>query len=248
MFGTQNISFQSHSQVMTIKSFFRTFSYCLVCAAMACSSPSDTNSPTPPEAESVDAIKTAQTMKKVLCFGNSLTAGYGLDRDSAFTSILQRRIDSLGWPAEIINAGVSGETTSGGLSRLEWMLNEPIDIFILELGANDGLRGINPAETEKNLQAMIDAVWKKNPNIPIILAGMQVPPNMGDKYIDAFRSIYPRLAEKNQIYLIPFLLQGVAGIPALNQADGIHPNNEGEKIVAEVVWQYLEPVLKKVVN
>lgn len=232
---------------MQIKNFFGLFILGLSLSVVSCGGQTEEKPASNSASETKDSA-TIQPVKKVLCFGNSLTAGYGLDRDSAFTSIIQRKVDSLHLEVEIINAGVSGETTSGGLSRLDWMLNAPIDVFFLELGANDGLRGIDPIETEKNLQAMIDAVWKKNPGIPILLAGMQVPPNMGDKYILAFKDIYPNLAAKNNIHLIPFLLEGVAGNPTLNQADGIHPNIEGEKIVSELVWKHLEPILQQIVN
>jgi acyl-CoA thioesterase-1 len=144
---------------------------------------------------------------------------------------------------QVVNAGVSGETSSGGVGRIEWILNQPVDVFILELGANDGLRGIPVETTAKNLQTIMDSVKSKNPSVKIILAGMQVPPNMGAKYANAFKAIFPTLAEKNKVALIPFLLEGVGGEPALNQADGIHPNEEGHRKVAEVVWQTVGGIL-----
>jgi len=184
------------------------------------------------------------TSKTILFFGDSLTAGYGLDDvNDAFPALIQTKIDSLSLDYIVINSGLSGETTAGGKSRINWVLNQKIDVFVLELGANDGLRGVPLTETIANLQAIIDAVLEKNSNTKIILAGMQLPPNMGQDYITEFKTIFPELAEKNKLDLIPFLLEDVGGIPALNQADGIHPTVEGQKIVAKNVWTVLEPVI-----
>ncbi len=196
-------------------------------------------------AEVSDTIARAGTTGTILFFGNSLTAGYGLDPKQAFPSLIQEKLDSLAKPYTVINAGLSGETTSAGRNRLDWVLNQRTDIFILELGANDGLRGIPLVETRTNLQAIINAVREKNPETEIILAGMQIPPNMGQSYTREFLTIFPEIAEKNQVGLIPFLLEGVAGIPNLNQEDGIHPTAEGHKIVANNVWTVLEPLLSK---
>ena len=189
--------------------------------------------------------KTAAVKKKsIVFFGNSLAAGYGLSPEQAFPALVQKKIDSLGLPYNVINAGVSGETTSGGLTRIDWILEQPIDIFVLELGANDGLRGIpSLSVTRQNLQDMIDRVKTKYPAAKILLAGMQVPPNLGQQYTAEFREMFPQLAEKNAVSLIPFLLEGVGGEPELNQADGIHPNEEGSKIVAENVWKELQKLL-----
>jgi acyl-CoA thioesterase-1 len=143
----------------------------------------------------------------------------------------------------VINSGLSGETTASGKNRINWVLNQKIDVFILELGSNDGLRGIPLKETRKNLQAIIDAVLEKNAGTKIILAGMQIPPNMGEDYITEFKIIFPELAAKNELYLIPFLLKDVGGIPELNQSDGIHPTVEGQKILAKNVWTVLEPII-----
>jgi acyl-CoA thioesterase-1 len=181
--------------------------------------------------------------KTILFFGNSLTAGYGLEPDQAFPALIQERLDSLDMPYKVINAGVSGETSAGGKSRIDWLLKQPVDVFVLELGANDGLRGINPEETYKNLQAIIQKVRAKNPGVQIILAGMQLPPNMGSKYAKEFKEVYTRLKVDEQVALIPFLLKDVGGVPKLNQADGIHPTAEGEKIVVENVWPVLDSVL-----
>lgn len=190
-------------------------------------------------------VKSTDNQRVILFFGNSLTAGYGLDMEQAFPALIQKRIDSLGYPYRVVNAGLSGETTASGKNRIDWVLNTIPDIFILELGANDGLRGLPLEETPKNLQEIIDAVRKVNPDVKIIITGMEVPPNLGKEYTAEFRSIFPYLAKKNNITLIPFLLEGVAGEPELNLSDGIHPNAEGHKIVAETVWKYLNPMLKK---
>jgi acyl-CoA thioesterase-1 len=179
----------------------------------------------------------------VVFFGNSLTAGYGLEQSESFPSLIQEKIDSLGLPYQVVNAGLSGETTASGKNRLDWILNQGVDVFVLELGANDGLRGIPLEETERNLQAMIDLVREKHPRAEIVLAGMKIPPNMGPEYTEAFDDIYPNLAEKNNIALIPFLLDGVAGIANLNQRDGIHPTAEGQILVCKNVWAVLEPLL-----
>ncbi|MBO9200982.1 MULTISPECIES: arylesterase [Niastella] len=181
--------------------------------------------------------------KTIVFFGNSLTAGYGVDPSEAFPALVQEKIDSLELPYKVINSGLSGETTAGGKSRIDWILRQPVDIFVLELGGNDGLRGIPVAETAKNLQAIIDRVREKYPNVKIILAGMQVPPNMGRNYASAFRVAFQQLAANNHVDLIPFLLENVGGISHLNQADGIHPNPQGHKIVAGNVWRVLQGLL-----
>lgn len=181
--------------------------------------------------------------KVILFYGNSLTAAYGLDVKEGFPNRIQQKLDSLGLDYQVINSGLSGETTSGGLNRLDWVLNQPVDIFVLELGANDGLRGIPIAETMNNLQEMIDMVKDKNPDTKIVLAGMQIPPNMGTDYASQFKAMYPALAESNNIYLIPFLLEGVAGDPSLNLEDGIHPTAEGQRIVTNNVWKVLKTIV-----
>lgn len=181
--------------------------------------------------------------KTILFFGNSLTAGYGLDTEESFPSLVQDRLDSLNLDYNVINAGLSGETTSGGKNRLEWVLNQKVDVFVLELGANDGLRGVPLSETKTNLQTIIDMVLKKNAATKIVLAGMMIPPNMGQDYTAEFRTIFPDLASENEIQLIPFLLDGVAGNPELNLEDGIHPTAEGQKIVTNNVWAILKNIL-----
>ena len=183
-------------------------------------------------------------LKNIVFFGNSITAGYGVEQSEAFPALIQAKMDSLQLHYKIINAGVSGETSAGGKSRIDWVLQQPVDVFVLELGANDGLRGIPLSETSKNLQSIIDEVKKKYPVAKLVLAGMEIPPNMGKKYTDDFRALYHQLAEKNQTLLIPFLLKSVGGEPELNQPDGIHPNVQGHKIVAENVWAVLKDILQ----
>ena len=182
--------------------------------------------------------------KTVLFFGDSLTAGYGLDPAQAFPALIQVKITARGWDFQVINAGLSGETTAGGLRRIDWVLQRPIAVLVLALGANDGLRGLPLADAKRNLQAIIDRTRDKYPQVKIVLAGMQVPTNLGHEYTTGFRTIFPDLAAANAATLIPFLLEGVGSIPALNLADGIHPNPAGHKIIAENVWQILEPVLQ----
>jgi acyl-CoA thioesterase-1 len=190
------------------------------------------------------AAETTTTTKTILFFGDSLTAGYGLeDSNDAYPAVIQTKIDSLDLDYVVVNSGVSGETTAGGLGRINWVLNQSVDVFVLELGANDGLRGISLSETRENLQAIVDVVRKKFPETTIILAGMQLPPNLGQDYTSEFKSIFDDLAEKNDLELIPFLLKDVGGIPELNLEDGIHPNVEGQKIVANNVWDVLAKIL-----
>ena len=183
--------------------------------------------------------------KTILFFGNSLTAGYGVNPDQAFPALIGRLIDSLRLPYTVVNAGVSGETSADGRTRIGWVLRQPVDIFVLELGGNDGLRGIPLNGTIANLQAIIDSGKTHYSNATIVIAGMQIPPNMGAAYANTFKNIFPKLAEDNHAALIPFLLQNVGGIPRLNQPDGIHPTAAGHRIVAENVWQVLQPLLKK---
>ena len=197
-------------------------------------SPANTTKTTPP----------TTATKIILFFGNSLTAGYGVDPTQAFPALIQQKIDSLNLPYKVINGGVSGETTAGGNQRIDFVLKQqPINVFVLELGANDGLRGIPLTETRKNLQSIIDKVKAKYPHTKLVLAGMQLPPNMGQSYATQFKNIYPDLAKKNNMTLIPFLLAGVGGEARLNQQDGLHPTAEGYQIVAENVWKELKGVL-----
>lgn len=181
--------------------------------------------------------------KVILFFGDSLTAGYGLSPEYAFPALVEKKCITNGKPCKAINAGLSGETSAGGLSRIDWVLRQPIDVFVLELGANDGLRGLPLDQTKKNLQSIIDKVKSKYPAAKIVIAGMLVPPNMGPDYTTQFRKIFPELAQKNKAALIPFLLEDVAGNEKLNLPDGIHPNIEGHKIVAENVFDIVGPLL-----
>lgn len=184
------------------------------------------------------------TPKTILFFGDSLTAGYGLSPEEAFPALVEKELNKSSQQVKVTNAGLSGETSAGGLSRIDWILRQPVDIFVLELGANDGLRGLPLDQTRKNLQAIIDKVKGKYPNVKFVLAGMMVPPNLGKEYTEQFKNIYPELAKKNKATLIPFLLDGVAGDEKLNQPDGIHPNVEGHKIVAKTVAKSISPLLK----
>ena len=218
--------------------------------AQACSSDSNqkqTEQPTtnaPSVTQSAPATSAASSARKtILFYGNSITAGSGLDPAQAFPALIGKRLDSLKMDYKVVNAGLSGETTAGGLSRINWVLRQPVDVFVLELGGNDGLRGLPLADTRKNLQAIIATVRTKYPNCKIVLAGMQVPPNLGTEYTREFKGIYKALADKNNLPLIPFLLERVGGIPRLNQSDGIHPTAEGNRIIAETVWQTLKEVL-----
>ncbi|MBJ6110003.1 arylesterase [Hymenobacter sp. BT523] len=182
--------------------------------------------------------------KRLLFFGNSLTAGYGVEPEQAFPGLIGQKIDSLKLGYEVVNAGLSGETTAGGLSRVGWVLRQPVDVFVLELGGNDGLRGLPLTATRRNLQGIIDTVRRRSPNAQIVLAGMQIPPNLGASYAADFKAIYQDLATKNNLVLIPFLLEGVGGDRRLNQPDGIHPTPTGHRIVARTVWAVLQPLLQ----
>jgi acyl-CoA thioesterase-1 len=182
--------------------------------------------------------------KNILFFGDSLTAGYGLSTEEAFPALLEKEFNKTSQEVKVTNAGLSGETSAGGLARIDWILRQPVDIFVLELGANDGLRGLPLDQTRKNLQAIIDKVKVKHPNVKLVLAGMMVPPNLGKEYTSEFRNIYPELAAKNKATLVPFLLEGVAGDEKLNLPDGIHPNVEGHKIVAKNLAKIIAPLVK----
>ena len=181
--------------------------------------------------------------KILVFFGDSLTAGYGLDPDEAFPALVQQKITAAGLPWRVVNAGLSGDTTAGGLRRLDWVLKQPMDVLVIELGGNDGLRGIPPGSTRANLQAMIARVRAQRPATIIVLAGMQLPTNLGPDYTREFAALYPQLAETNHALLIPFLLDRVGGVPALNQPDGIHPTAEGHQLVADTVWRIIRPLL-----
>lgn len=185
------------------------------------------------------------TPRTIVFFGDSLTAGYGLNDPftDAFPAVIQKKIEEANLPYRVVNAGLSGETSAGGLRRVDWVLRQPIDFFVLALGANDGLRGIEPAVTRANLQGIIDRVRAKNHGVKIVLAGMNMPPSMGADYVRDFAGIFPELAKENQTAFVPFLLEGVGGRRGLNQPDQIHPTEAGHAILAENVWKVLQPLL-----
>lgn len=191
-----------------------------------------------------DSAATAHTTPVILFLGNSLTAGHGLTAEEAFPALIQAKLDSAGYRYRVVNAGVSGETSAGGLRRIDWLLRLPIAVLVLELGANDALRGQDLAHTHRNLQQIIDRTRARYPDASIVIAGMQAPPNLGRAYTEEFRRIFVQLARDNDAALLPFLLEGVAAVPHLNQEDGIHPTAEGHRIIAENVWRVLEPVLR----
>ncbi len=187
----------------------------------------------------------ATPMRTIVFFGDSLTAGYGLPDPAAqaYPALIQDKIDAAGLDWRIVNAGLSGETTSGGLRRVDWILRQPVDVFVLALGANDGLRGISPDVSRANLEQIIRRVRAKNPAAKIVIAGMQMPPAMGADYTRAFAEMFPAVAEKHDATLIPFLLEGVGGRLEYNQGDRIHPNATGHERIAETVWATLAPLL-----
>jgi acyl-CoA thioesterase-1 len=180
---------------------------------------------------------------RVLFVGTSLTAGLGLDPSEAFPAVIAGKIDSAGLPFEVVNAGVSGETSSGALRRIDWLLREPVDVVVLETGANDGLRGVPVAQLRRNIRAIIERVRTARPEARILLVQMEALPNFGPEYTGTFRSVYPEVARETGVTLVPFLLEDVAGVPALNQPDGIHPTVEGARLAAATIWRSLGPVL-----
>lgn len=183
--------------------------------------------------------------RTILFFGDSITAGYGIDMEEAFPALIASRIDSLNLAYRSVNAGLSGETSAGGLRRVEWVLRQGVDIFVLELGGNDGLRGIDPESTKQNLQGIIDKVAESNPEATLLLTGMQAPPNMGESYTRRFQQIFEELASENSVIFMPFILERVAGDPDLNLPDGIHPTEEGHRLIADHLWEYLYPMLSR---
>ena len=214
----------------------------LICLA-SCSNPTSKQQSRETEAK-VKNDDQETPIKRILFFGNSLTAGYGLENpDDAFPGLIQKKIDSLNLPYQVVNAGLSGETTAGGNERIGWLLKQQIDIFVLELGANDGLRGLPVEETYRNLQSIIDKVRSAWPDCKIVLTGMLVPPSMGQDYAENFKQVFPKLAKENKLSLVPFLLESVAGEVKLNQNDGIHPTKEGQRIMADNVWKTVYPLL-----
>ncbi|TDU70919.1 acyl-CoA thioesterase-1 [Prosthecobacter fusiformis] len=182
--------------------------------------------------------------KRIVILGDSITAGYGLERDEAYPALLQKKADAEGLAYEVVNAGVSGDTTAGGLRRIDWALGQRgADVLVIALGGNDGLRGVSPEQTEKNLVGIIAKARAKNPAMKILIAGMQMPDNLGPKYVESFKMIFPKVAETEKTELLPFLLEGVGGDEKLNQADRIHPTAEGQRKIAELVWAKVRGML-----
>jgi acyl-CoA thioesterase-1 len=197
-----------------------------------------------PAAGASDAATDAADDRPVILFvGTSLTAGLGLDPSDAYPALIQQKVDAAGLRYRVVNAGVSGETSAGAKSRLGWLLRQPVAVLVLETGANDGLRGQDPDATRANIQAILDAARRHEPKPRLAVVAMEALPNYGEDYRRRFRAIYPELAKANGATLVPFLLDGVAGDPRLNQPDGIHPTAEGERRVAQNVWKALRPIL-----
>jgi acyl-CoA thioesterase I len=234
--------------VDAMKALGRTLIVVLVAASMACS-PTDpppagarSDATRAPAATPPAAATAASDLPKIVILGDSLTAGLGLDRAHSFPSLLQARLDREGYEYRVVNAGVSGDTSAGGLRRLDWALEGNVRVLVVELGANDGLRGLPVSGMKKNLAEIITRAQARG--ITVILAGMEAPPNYGPQYTDEFRRAFRELATTHNVPLIPFLLEGVAGLREMNQGDGIHPNPEGARIVENTVWRALEPVLE----
>jgi acyl-CoA thioesterase-1 len=206
-------------------------------------SPEDRSSSAPPKANDVGrAVAVSEAHPRVVVLGDSLTAGLGLSLKDAYPTRLQERINDEGFQYTIVNAGVSGDTSAGGLSRLDWALDGDVRVVIVALGGNDGLRGLPAAELSRNLSTIIERAQARG--ITVVLAGMEAPPNYGFQYIAEFHRVYPALSKKYGVALVPFLLEGVGGVADLNQPDGIHPTAQGAEIVATNVWNVLKPVLE----
>jgi acyl-CoA thioesterase-1 len=195
-------------------------------------------------ADAPSANAAPATPGRIVILGDSITAGYGLDPSHAYPALLQEKITATGLPYTVVNAGVSGDTTAGGLRRLDWTLSRPTAVLIVALGGNDGLRGISPRQTEENLTGILQRARAKFPAIKVIIAGMEMPANMGPDFVAQFRAVFPRVAEAGGAALVPFLLEGVGGVAALNQPDLIHPTAEGQKRIAENVWTVLRKTLE----
>jgi acyl-CoA thioesterase-1 len=198
-----------------------------------------------PGSAAADESSSAAHERVVMFLGTSLTDGYGVEREDAYPAVIQQKVDSAGLPWEVVNAGLSGEKSAGALQRVRsWLIRQPFDVLVIETGANDMLNGADVDTMRANIQAIIDTVRAARPGARIVLAGLLAAPNLGPEYVDAFNRAYPELARENDLTFIPFLLEGVAANPAMNLADGIHPNEQGHRAVAETVWQTLEPVLR----
>jgi acyl-CoA thioesterase I len=226
----------------------------LIALTMACGgngaardTTSTTKSASPPESPAfADSVPTAGDSRRTLLFlGTSLTAGLGLDPDSAYPQQIQRKIDAKGLPYQVVNAGVSGETSAGLLRRLDWVLRQPAAVIVVETGANDGLRGLPVSATRATIADVLSRIRREQPTASVLLVQMEAPPNLGQEYTSEFRAMFGELAREHGATLMPFLLEGVAGEPRLNQGDGMHPNNDGERIVADNVWRALQPLLTR---
>jgi acyl-CoA thioesterase-1 len=215
----------------------------LACGALAACGRTDAAPARAAAASEAAAAAPADERPVVLCLGTSLTAGYGLPLEQAFPALVQQRIDAAGLDYRVVNAGVSGDTSAGGRRRIDWLLRLPVAVLVLELGANDMLRGQDPVALRENLQAIVDRTRAAHPDARLLVAGMRAAPNLGARYARAFDAVYPELARANAGVLLPFLLDGVAGDPALNQLDGIHPTAEGHRRIAEALWRTLAPLL-----
>ncbi len=223
-------------------------SFCVVLTGMllsACSPENPPPRPQPAEQSPRTPESPHTSAMTILCLGDSLTEGSGLDRSQAYPARLQEKIDALGWNFKVVNAGLGGDTTAAALRRLDWSLQSRIDVLILALGGNDGLRGHPLPEIRKNLGAIISRATSRYPRLKVVVAGMRMPPNYGMQYVRGFQALFPQVAASHGALLIPFLLEGVGGRPELNFPDGIHPNKRGQEIVAENVWSFIEPMLRK---
>jgi acyl-CoA thioesterase I len=217
--------------------------FCLLLAGAGCSRGGGESTTEGLPKDVPSAAPAADHRPKVVVLGDSLTAGLGLSATDAFPAILQRKIDEARLPFEVVNAGVSGDTSAGGLRRLDWSLQDGARVLVVALGANDGLRGLPVAEMKRNLAQIIETAQSKK--LVVVLAGMEAPPNYGSEYSVSFRQVYRDLAKQYNVQFVPFLLDKVAGQPSLNQADGIHPNLRGAAIVADTVWAALKPELDR---
>ena len=222
-----------------------TFLLCFSCTVQTTNEQASTEtSPKENLAEAITPDATAELKPRIVILGDSLTAGLGLDINSAYPALVEQQLTDIGYPTEILNAGQSGDTTAGGVRRVDWLLKQKPDLLIVELGANDGMRGIPLSEIEKNLNAIIDK--SQEANVSVFLMDMYIPTNFGKEYTDGFHNLFATIAAEQEITLIPFLLQDVAGKPNLNQADGIHPTAEGHKLMANVVLNGVQDWRKEI--
>lgn len=215
---------------------------CLACSSPDVPAEARSRGETAP-VESRPAATSPSARPRIVFLGDSLTAGYGLPKEESVPSLIQARLEEDGYPYEVVNAGVSGDTSAGGLSRLEWSLEGDVKVLVIELGANDGLRGLPVAALKRNLTEVITRANARG--IRVVLTGMEAPPNFGEAYTSEFRQVYKDLAKTHDVTFIPFYLEGVAGIPSLNIADGMHPNAEGSRLIAQAVWRTIEPLLEQ---